>query len=223
MPNLEANRRGFIIWDSTGHSGAHEARNASSGTPKDSHTDAVTGAMQYFESSGRGGGTFRYTRTFLHFLTPGIGNIIPTSNVTLTVNGTGNADSNIVAIKHDAGSGEGDEIIGDDFNNIFFPAAPGTETIKYSEPTSWSTGTNQITLNSLAISDINNFDHFNIALVLLADQIDDGDPLGTDGDISCGVDFSSNIFLTYSLPTFFTPLKKIKSGLLKISSGKIKI
>ena len=222
MPDLEANRRGYIIGDSTGHSGATDARAASSGTPKDSHTDAVNDAIQYFESSGRGGGTYRYTRTFLHFDTSGITNIIPTSDVKLTVDGSTNADGNIVAIKHDAGSGEGDEIIGDDFNNIFFPTG-GSETIKYSESTSWSTGTNQIVLNSLAISDINNFDNFNIALVLFVDQVNDDDPIGADGDISCGVDFSSNIFLTYSLPTFFTPLKKIKSGLLKISSGKVKL
>ena len=71
MGTLASNRKGYIQGPSaSSYTGAHGA--TGSGTAYDAQTGNVTNAIQYFQSSGRGGGTFRFTRvyTFLY-----IGNI----------------------------------------------------------------------------------------------------------------------------------------------------
>ena len=202
---------GYFIQGDVG-SNAQSAQGQASGTP-DQTGGAQGAAMQYFQSSGRGGGTFRYTRTFLNFDTSGIRTLSPTGNVKLNVQGTTHSDTQVYAVK----STHSTPILasGDDFNNINVDQ-------QYSGETDWSTSMNEIILNSFAISDINNQDSFNVALIIKDDLLNTETPLEEDGDLSCGVNFG-DIELEYTLPVLIVPSIKLTSGKVKITSGKIKI
>ena len=200
---------GYHILGDTGAS-AQEARTVVSGTP-----NGVGGnqnnAMQYFQSSGRGGGTFRYTRVFLNFDTSGISNLDPTTPIKLKVGGVGNDDTQVYAVKSTHSTPIAAS--GDDFNNLDFEA-------QYSGETDWSTSVNEIILNSFAISDISNQNSFNVALILKDDLLNTETPLEEDGDLACGVNFDE-IELEYTLRVLIVPSIKLTSGKVKITSGKI--
>jgi hypothetical protein len=193
-------------------SSAQNAHAQASGTPNQTG-GAQPNAIQYFQSSGRGGGTYRYIRTFLNFDTSGISTLSPTGNVKLNVQGTTNSDTQVYAVK----STHSTPILanGDDFNNIDVDQ-------QYSGETDWSTSMNEIILNSFAISDINNQDSFNVALIIKDDLLNTETPLEEDGDLACGVNFG-DIELEYTLPVLIVPSIKLTSGKVKITSGKIKI
>lgn len=107
MPELNRSAAGIIIGPVKNNQ--VDAHDASVGT----HTDtdnAVTLAIQWFRSSGRGGGTFRYVRTFLYFDTSAITGTV--SSATLKVHGAGtlnNAD--VIAVKSTAFGGVMEELI----------------------------------------------------------------------------------------------------------------
>jgi hypothetical protein len=202
---------GYFISGDTGGS-AQEAHSVVSGTPNNVGGDQPS-AMQYFQSSGRGGGTFRYTRVFLNFDTSGISNLDPTTPIKLKVEGVGNDDTQVYAVKSTHSTPIAAS--GDDFNNLDFEA-------QYSGETDWSTSVNEIILNSFAISDISNQNSFNVALILKDDLLNTETPLEEDGDLACGVNFST-IELEYTLRVLIVPSIKLTSGKVKITSGKIKI
>jgi len=201
---------GFFIAGDVGSS-AQNANAQASGTVNNTG-GAQPNAMQYFQSSGRGGGTFRYTRTFLNFDTSGITGT--TGTVTLEIPGDTNADVKIYAVK----STHQTPILasGDDFNNV------DVNTL-YSSLTTWTTSTNVITLNATAIAQIENEDDFDVALLLEEDVDNPTTPLEEDGDISCGVNFGGTIILSYTPAVVVPPYVSFNSGKYKITSGKIKI
>jgi hypothetical protein len=211
--------RGGYIQGAVGSS-AQNARGQTSGTAFDSETGAVPSAMQYFQSSGRGGGTFRYTRTFLYFDTSGISGA--NTNLQLIVPGSTNADSNVFVMKSTHGGSNGGELVsgdfdGIDFNTLYNATATGD---------AWSTSTNTINLNATALGVMNSSDHFNCALIISADYNDTAEPTGgEDGAIDCGVNFGDTIQLSYTAAAtpITTPFVGMKSGKYKIISGKIKI
>ena len=192
MGTLASNRKGFI----TGTSAANYASslNVTSGTATDSATGNQN-CIQYFRSSGRGGGTFRFIRTFIHFNTT---NLTEASNISLQLTSAGgstNSNFNVTAIKHDAGGGNGGALSSGDFNNIFRATA-------YSAATSFaSSGTITFSLNAAAVEQINNNNDFNIALLLTIDALEsEEDPLEEDGNITNSIAFSSAINLVYTEP-----------------------
>jgi len=192
MGTLASNRKGFI----TGTSAANYATalNVTNGTATDSATGNQN-CIQYFRSSGRGGGTFRFIRTFIHFNTT---NLTEASSISLQLTSAGGSDSsnfNVTAIKHSAGSSNGSAISDSDFNNI-------DRTTAYSATTTFGTsGTVTINLNATAATQINENNDFNVALLLTHDAIQtEEDPLESDGDISNIIAFSSAINLVYTEP-----------------------
>jgi hypothetical protein len=201
---------GYFIQGDVGSS-AHNAHAQASGTAVTTG-GAQSNAMQYFQSSGRGGGTYRYTRTFLNFDTSGITET--TGAVTLSIPGNGNADTTVTAVK----STHSTPILlsGDDFNNI-------DVSTPYSSATSWSTGTNTITLNATAITQIVNEDDFDVALLVTDDAEDTEEPLEEDGDLACGVNFSGAITINYTAAVVTPPYIFFYKGKYKIISGKVKI
>jgi len=192
MGTLASNRKGFI----TGTSAANYATalNVTNGTATDSATGNQN-CIQYFRSSGRGGGTFRFIRTFIHFNTT---NLTQASSISLQLTSAGGSDSsnfNVTAIKHSAGSSNGSQISDSDFNNI-------DRNTAYSAATSFaSSGTITFSLNAAAATQINENNDFNVALLLTHDAIQtEEDPLESDGDISNIIAFSSAINLVYTEP-----------------------
>ena len=194
MGTLASNRKGFI----TGTSAANYATalNVTNGTATDSATGNQN-CIQYFRSSGRGGGTFRFIRTFIHFNTT---NLTQASSISLQLtsagaNGNPAANSRVTAIKHSAGSSNGSAIGNADFNNI-------DRNTAYSSATEYaSSGTITFTLNAAAAEQINNNNDFNVALLLTVDATQsEEDPLESDGDITNAIAFSSAINLVYTEP-----------------------
>jgi len=191
MGTISLNRGGFL-------QGAVASDFESAGTATsssnvfDNNTSAQANAIQYFKSSGRGGGTFRFTRTFLHFDTSSVSG---GSNFVLNIPGTTNAEANVLGIKHTAGSSNGSAIVSNDFDNL----VRGTV---YFSSTSWSTGSNAITLAAAAANDIINNNDFNICLIGVEDDGDYGEDAieGESGDIDRGIDFSGTINITFTDP-----------------------
>ena len=192
MGTLASNRKGFITGATASNYSA--ALEQTTGTVSDSQT-TTQNAIQYFQSSGRGGGTFRFIRTFLHFNTSGISG---GSNFQLQLTSgtsTSGTDSNIQAIKHTAGSSNGSALSSGDFDNI-------DRNTTYSSSTSFGDNTTvTISLNAAAASQIINNNDFNVALLLTHDvNAEEESPLGSDGDITNQIAFGSAINLTYTDP-----------------------
>ena len=193
MGTLASNRKGYIQGASAANYGA--ALVVTTGTAYYSQTTSTT-AIQYFKSTGRGGGTFRFIRTFIHFDTSGISGGSSFQLQLTSAGGNSNSTNNVVAIKHSAGTGNGSELANSDFDNI-------DRSTVYSSSTAWaSSGTVTISLNSSAATQITGNNDFNIALLLFVDQEEqEEDPLEEDGDISNGIAFGSTIQLSYTDPT----------------------
>ena len=192
MPTLASNRKGFITGASA--SDYETALVQSTGTATDSATGNQTTCIQYFQSSGRGGGTFRFVRTFIHFDTSGISGASSISlQLTSVAGNSSNGLHNVTAVKHSAGSSNGSALSDSDFNNV-------DKSTNYSAATAYaSSGTITFNLNAAAATQINNNNDFNIALLLTADVAgEEEDPLEEDGAISNGIAFSSAINLVYT-------------------------
>ena len=118
-----------------------------------------TNAIQAVFSAGRGGGTFSIIRSFFHFDVSAVTGTV--SSVTLRVLGNTNTTSDAIVLKSTAFGGDGGTALStsDYFSSIDYSTAYSAEI------TSWSTGVNNISLNSTAESDIQNNNDFTIALV----------------------------------------------------------
>ena len=190
MGTISLNRGGFLQ-GATASDFESAGTATSSSNVYDNNSSAQANAIQYFKSSGRGGGTFRFTRTFLHFDTSAVSG---GSNFVLNIPGTTNAEANVKGIIHSAGSSNGSAIVSADFDNI-------NHNTVYFASTAWSTGSNAISLNATAATQIINNNDFNIAILGIEDDGDYGeDPLEEDGDISRGVNFAGTINITFTDP-----------------------
>jgi len=213
MGTLASNRKGFI----TGTSQANyaSALNVATGTATDSATGNQN-CIQYFKSSGRGGGTFRFIRTFIHFNTT---NLTEASSISLQLTSAGGSNSsnfNVTAIKHSAGSSNGSQISDSDFNNI-------DRNTAYSAATSFaSSGTITFSLNAAAATQINENNDFNVALLLTHDAIQtEEDPLEEDGNITNSIAFSSAINLVYTEPAAPSGYTHKVLGVASANIGKV--
>ena len=194
MGTLASNRKGFIVGASSGTYSA--ALNGTTGTAQDGATNTQS-SIQYFKSTGRGGGTFRFIRTFIHFDTSGIsgGSSFRLQLTSAGANGSPSSLSNTTAIKHTAGGSNGGELANSDFNNI-------DRNTPYSSATTFgSSGTVTFTLNATAASQIINNNDFNVALLLSHDAAaETEDMLEESGDVTNQINFGSAINLTYTDP-----------------------
>ena len=194
MATQAASHVGFITGSSQANQAA--ARDATSGTATNSPSGNQS-AMQYYQSSGRGGGTFRYIRTFFRFDTSGISGA---SNFVLNVpkyTVFGLDTDNVFVVKSTAFNGEANALEANDFDNLSFGAAN-----LYSQSATgdaWSTnasGTNDITLNAAFATFANAQSVTRVALITSLDYNDNG--LEGDGDVTNGINFSGTIQLTYT-------------------------
>jgi len=194
MGTLASNRKGYI--QGASQSSYENALTGGGGTAYDSQTGNVTTAVQYFKNTGRGGGTFRFIRTFLHFDTTSIsGGSGFQLQLTSTAGNSEDGAFNVQVIKHTAGTSNGGELANSDFDNI-------DKTTTYSNSTAYaSSGTQTINLNSAAATQIINNNDFNPALLLASDVAEEEeDPLESSGDISLGINFGNAINLVYTDP-----------------------
>lgn len=189
MPTLNANRVGSGI--GIGSSNFTTARSNNANSVTDNPTGNNGFAIQDFFSSGRGGGTHKFNRVFIHFDTSGIS--LTPSTVTLNIEGETNGAADIIVVKSTAMSGDGSTALA---TSEFFSSIDYS-TAYSSEVTTWSTsGNNAISLNATALNDISSNNNFTVALVEY-----DSDYLNTSNtsDIESGIAFGTTIYLDYSV------------------------
>ena len=170
MPTITASTNGGYVLANNQSSHAN-ARNAASGNLVVSNASRATNAFSYIRSPGRSGGTvYAIYRSFLQFDTSGITGTV--ASATLKIYGYANGLADVIIVKSNAfGSGyEGATLAKADFNSIpgftLDQDMSGNVTDYSSEIATWSTsGYNDITLNSTALTDMQNDDAFKIALI----------------------------------------------------------
>lgn len=216
MPTLILNKGGSIIGTSDSTQAA--ARDETTGTSITQDAASSVG-VQYFKSSGRGGGTFRYTRSFLQFDASAITGTVTAA--TLNVESQGASDtSHIIVIASDAFGGTNSDLVVGDFDNIDFSTAYSSEI------TSWNANgsSNAITLNAAAHSAISSNNSFICAIIDHDSDFQDTDSLSGDGSQTVGINFAGTITLAVTIAAASDKNSlSIPSGRLTLSSGKFTI
>ena len=169
MPTITASTNGgYII--ANNHSSHANARNADTGNTIVANASRAQNSFGYVRSAGRSGTAYAIYRSFLQFDTSGITGTV--SSATLKIYGYINGTADLKIVKSTAfGSGyEGATLSKEDFDAIpgFVDnqSMSGNVTDYSSEIATWSTsGYNDITLNSTALTDMQNDDAFKIALI----------------------------------------------------------
>ena len=161
--NIDADIQTYA--DSGSQSSFTAARNATSSQSNTTYTSQFNnaGAIQELYSSGRGGGTYRFHRSFFFFDTSSVPGTI--TAIQLKIYGY-LFDGNQVRIAKSTafGTSGGSAYANSDFNNwttLGFGGAP----IPYSSQQAWAVGTNTIPLNSTAVSNANSNSYLNLVAV----------------------------------------------------------
>ena len=168
MPTITASTQGGVVYTNNQTSHAN-ARNADTGTTVIAVSTRSQNAFSYVRSAGRSGTAYAIYRSFLQFDTSGITGTV--SSATLKIYGYVNGTADLKIVKSTA-FGSGYE--GSSLSTADYDALPGHTdnqamdvSFSYSsEIATWSTsGYNNITLNSTALTDMQNDDAFKIAII----------------------------------------------------------
>ena len=152
-----------------------------------------TNNIQYLASAGRGSLTHQMKRTFLYFDTSGLTGTISNTSINIAGDGT-NESADVIVLKSTAFGGDGSSNLASSeyFSSIDFSTAYS------SEYDSWTaTGTNNISLNSTANTDIQNNDAFICAIVEHTHDFNNTAATSATSN-QAGVNFSTTITLTYT-------------------------
>ena len=188
MPTINAGRVGYIR--GTGGTNYSNAKTNNGSVAYDSQTGNVSNAIMAFFSSGRGGGTYLFHRTYIYFDTSGI-TTIPTS-ATLKITGNSqNSSVVVVADGNNAFGGDGNTALATtDFNEVDIGGSP----VLYSSQTAWSTSLNSISLNSTALSALKNQSDTNFCVL---NGPNDYGSTSTFSTTQSGIAFGTTIQLEY--------------------------
>ena len=188
MPTINAGRVGYIR--GTGGTNYTNAKTDNGSTAYDSPTTNVTNAIMAFFSSGRGGGTYLFQRTYIYFDTSGI-TTLP-SSATLKITGyQQNSSGVIVAAGGNAFGGDGQTALATtDFNEVDIGGSP----VAYSSQTSWNTSLNSISLNSTALSNIRSQSD---TVFCVLNNTNDYGSTTTTSTVQAGIAYGTTIQLEY--------------------------
>ena len=195
MATININRQGAGLGAANSNFNTARTGNAAS------VTDGITGnqslIVQYFQSSGRGGGTIRFKRVFLHFNTSGITGTLTAAHIDITGYGSSSStDADTIMLKSTAFGGDGGTALAtsDFYSTTDYSTPYSTELTSFTH-----SGNNEYTLTAAALADIKNNDNFTLALVE-----HDADYSNTDtGDraLDISIAFGTTITLDYTLVT----------------------
>tara|TARA_Y100001937_G_scaffold111257_1_gene157688 strand:+ start:309 stop:983 length:675 start_codon:yes stop_codon:yes gene_type:complete len=188
MPTINANRVGSAI--GAGSSTFVTARQSSADSVVDNPSGNDANAIQHFFSSGRGGGTHKFRRIFIHFDVSSISATPQDASINITGNSQTNAD--IIVVKSNAMSADGSTALA---ASEFFSSVAYSFPFS-SEITSWSTGSNSIPLNSDALNHIGSNDNLTVAII--EHDSDFQNTANTGGTVAAGVAFGTTITLSYT-------------------------
>jgi hypothetical protein len=185
MPTLNLNKGGNVV--GTVDTSQAAARDEAVGTA--TNTGTATG-VQYFASPGRGGGTYRYIRTFLQFDSSGITGTVSAAVLNIAGAGTTN-NADIIVCASDAFGGTNVDLAVADFNNVDFNTAYSSELATWN-----NSSNNAITLNAAARSIIQSGNSFICAVIDHDSDFQDTDTQGGgSGSHSVTINFSGTITL----------------------------
>jgi hypothetical protein len=204
MPTINLNKGGRII--GTVDSSQAAARDEASGTSTAQGTAQIS-AVQYFKSTGRGGGTFRYIRSFLQFDSSSITSAVGAAVLNIESEGTSDT-ADVIVCASDAFGGASDDLINDDFNNVDFSTAYSSEVSTWND----NGANNAITLNAAARTAIQNNNSFICAIVDHDSDFQDTDSLSGSGNTTVGIDFSGTITLVVTLAGYANDVNGVTSA-----------
>ena len=189
MPTLNASKTGTAVGQSSATFATARQNNSTVGA---NPTNNQVSAISYTATAGRGSLTHGIRRTFLYFDTSALTGTI--SNTSLNIVGNTNDSADVIILKSTAFGGDGSSNIAasDYFSSIDF------STTYSSEYDSWTaSGTNNISLNSTANTDIQNNDAFICAIVEHTNDF--GNTAATSAvSRQAGINFGVTITLTYT-------------------------
>jgi len=190
MPTINAGRVGRIR--GTPSTNYTTAKTSNGSTATDSPTSNDSSAIMAFFSSGRGGGTFLFHRTYIYFDTSGI--TAEVTSATLKITGvSSNSSGCVVADGGNAFGGDGNTALATtDFNAVDIGGSPTAYTNQFS----WNTSLNSISLNSTALSNIRS--QSNTIFCVLNNNNDFGSTTTT-STVQAGIAFGTTIQLEYAV------------------------
>ena len=209
MPTINITRQGSGLGAVS--SNFNTARTGNAASVVDGVTGNQSNVVQYFQSSGRGGGTIRFKRVFLYFDTSGITGTLSAAHIDVSGYSGASTGDQTGLLKSTAFGGDGGTALAttDFYTKIDY----GTI---YSSLSSFSTGNNEYTLSATALADIKNNDHFTLAIVELRADYGNTDIGNAALDIS--IAFSTTITLDYTLQTGYG---NDVNGVAAASIGKV--
>jgi|TARA_R110000787_G_scaffold31084_1_gene82774 hypothetical protein len=189
MPTINLNKGGNVVGtvDTTQAAARDEAVGTSTNT-------GTSPGVQYFASPGRGGGTYRYIRTFLQFDSSGITGTVSAAVLNIAGAGTTN-NADIIVCASDAFGGTNANLVVADFNNVDFSTAYSSELATWN-----NNGNNAITLNAAARSIIQSGNSFICAVIDHDSDFQDTDTQsGGAGSHTVSINFGGTITLDCTL------------------------
>tara|TARA_Y100001938_G_scaffold132569_1_gene190978 strand:- start:634 stop:1302 length:669 start_codon:yes stop_codon:yes gene_type:complete len=208
MPTINANRQGTAT--GTVSSNFNTARTSNAASVTDGDTGVFT--VQYFSSSGRGGGTKRFKRMFLHFDTSSITQTLSSAHIDIDGHISSPDPNDTIMLKSTAFGGDGGTALAttDFFSSIDYGTAYSNEL------TSWSSSNNEYTLTAAALADIKNNDNFTLAIVEHDSDFANSDQ--GDGAYDINVNLGVTITLDYTLAAGYG---NAVNGVASANIGKI--
>ena len=209
MPTINANRVGSAI--GFGSSSFTTAREGNAESVSDNPSNSDANAINHFFSSGRGGGTHKIRRVFIHFDVSSVSST--PQDASINIAGFSQTSADIIVVKSNAMSADGSTALA--ASEFFSSVAYGFPFS--SEITSWSTGSNSIPLNSDGLNHIGS--NNNLTVAIIEHDSDFQNTANTSGTVSSGIDFGTTITLTYTeAPSGYS--HKV-SGVASGSIGKV--
>tara|TARA_R110002153_G_scaffold6090_1_gene27883 strand:+ start:106 stop:801 length:696 start_codon:yes stop_codon:yes gene_type:complete len=192
MSTINASRVGYIV--GTGGSSFATSRTANGSSAIDSPTGNVLSPIQSFFSSGRGGGVYRQSRTYIYFDTSGITGTVTSATLKITSHTSVSSDV-IVLNGQNAFGGDGNTALNvDDFDEVNMA---GISEAFSSQFTPWVSQTvNSISLNSNAFSALSSDDDTVMGVMNYTYDYSNQAP-ATSLSVSAGIAFGTTIQLEY--------------------------
>ena len=152
--------------------------------------------VQYFKSSGRGGGTIRFKRVFVYFDTSGISSDVASATIRVTgYSGAGSATADTLFVISTAFGGDGSSnLTTAEFNDIDYTKS---RTAVINAASYDADGTNDYTVNADGLTQIR--DSNALILALIEEDADLNNTEGSDAARGIPINMSVNFTLTYTL------------------------
>ena len=152
--------------------------------------------VQYFKSSGRGGGTIRFKRVFVYFDTSGISSDVASATIRVTgYSGAGSATADTLFVISTAfGTDGSSNLTTAEFNDIDYTKS---RTAVINAASYDADGTNDYTVNADGLSQIKLSSA--LILALIEEDADLNNTEGSDAARGIPINMSVNFTLTYTL------------------------